>query len=433
MSDLSRRRAISAVESFLAAPRFANALAVTSIGAAVFVFLLHRLIGWGGFLGALAVLVALAAAGLVARRATLTWPGFLPISLLAFCAWLALSLVWSEYQWVTLGSVVYFGAFTLLGLFVALARDTIQIVRAFGDVMRVALGLSLVVEVIIGLLLDTRVGFLSIQGNIDELGPIQGVMGTRNQLGILALMAAITFGTELRTRSVDRGLGLGSLALAAACIVLSRSPVIFAVLVVVAAAAGALYGLRRVAKQRRTFWYLALLVAIALGGVVVWLARGRIVELFNAGGSLDYRLNIWRQMWALISAHALEGWGWVGPWRAEVQPFPAFANTDGSIPSSGLNAFLDLWFQLGLVGVVLFSSLVGLALVRSWLNAGRQRSIIHAWPALILVGLVTVSLAESTILTPFGWLIFVVCCVKAGQELSWRKAFESPLVQEPLP
>jgi hypothetical protein len=24
----------------------------------------------------------------------------------------------------------------------------------------------------------------------------------------------------------------------------------------------------------------------------------------------------------------------------------------------------------------------------------------------------------------YGWLLFVVCTVKAGQELSWRRAFE---------
>jgi hypothetical protein len=50
----------------------------------------------------------------------------------------------------------------------------------------------------------------------------------------------------------------------------------------------------------------------------------------------------------------------------------------------------------------------------------------------VLVALVTVSFAESAILTQWCWLTFVVCCVKAARELSWRRAFERPLEPEPL-
>ena len=39
-----------------------------------------------------------------------------------------------------------------------------------------------------------------------------------------------------------------------------------------------------------------------------------------------------------------------------------------------------------------------------------------------LVALILVSFAESSILVEFGWLVFVICSVKASQELSWRKA-----------
>ncbi len=83
-------------------------------------------------------------------------------------------------------------------------------------------------------------------------------------------------------------------------------------------------------------------------------------------------------------------------------------------------------FQLGIVGLVLFVGMLGLAFVRSWLLAGRRRSIIYAWPALVLVALILISLAESSILVDFGWLTFVICCVKASQELSWRNALSQP-------
>ena len=67
--------------------------------------------------------------------------------------------------------------------------------------------------------------------------------------------------------------------------------------------------------------------------------------------------------------------------------------------------------------------MAALTFVRSWLLASRQRSVVFAWPALILVVLLSTAFAESSILVEFGWLTFVVCCVKASRELSWRTAF----------
>ncbi|MFC5858922.1 hypothetical protein [Agromyces flavus] len=58
-------------------------------------------------------------------------------------------------------------------------RDTIQIVRAFGDVFRVLLAVSLALEVLSGVLLDLPIAFLGIQGDIASLGPIQGIFGSR--------------------------------------------------------------------------------------------------------------------------------------------------------------------------------------------------------------------------------------------------------------
>ncbi len=61
--------------------------------------------------------------------------------------------------------------------------------------------------------------------------------------------------------------------------------------------------------------------------------------------------------------------------------------------------------------------------MRSWLLAAKQRSAVYVWPALVLVVLLSTALVESSILYEFGWLTFVVCCVKAARELSWRRAF----------
>lgn len=76
--------------------------------------------------------------------------------------------------------------------------------------------------------------------------------------------------------------------------------------------------------------------------------------------------------------------------------------------------------------------MVGLAFIRSWLLASRQRSFIYAWPALVLPVLLVTGVAESSLLVEFGWLTFKVCPVKAARELSWRKVFASTAPTRPL-
>jgi O-antigen ligase len=422
---------LDAAVSFFSATRFAHTLATVAIAVSILAPTIRALMGWPGLIGIVVVLVAFAGLSLIARRESIDYQGILPLTLLAFLGWAVISLVWSEYQWATLAGLGYLGAFSALGIYVALMRDTIQIVRAFGDVLRVVLVASLALEVFAGLLIDSPIPFLGIQGHLHTAGPIQGLLGTRNQLGIIALIAAVTFGTELRTKSIRPGLAIGSLILAGITMVFTRSPLIGGVIVVLGVAIVALYALRRVPPAQRTVAQLALLVAVAVVALVTWGFRQRVIGLTNAGGELDFRLRLWNEMTELIRLNPLEGWGWIGQWRSGISPFQAFANGE-RVPQSGVNAYLDVWFQLGIVGIVIFVGLVGITFVRSWLLAGQKRSIVFAWPALVLVVLLSSALFESSLLVEYGWLTFVVCCVKASQNLSWRTAFARPLEQEPL-
>ena len=426
--------ALELTQAILASPQLAKALATTAIGTAVFAFPIHQLIGWPGLIGILALLVLLAVLALLAQWKEIGWSGLLPISLIAFVGWAGVSFFWSQYHWATLGGLSYLLAFTLLGIFVALARDTIQIVRTFGDVLRFTLALSLALEILSGILINRPINILGITGHIAFLGPIQGVLNTRDQLGLVCVIALITFGTELRTRSIGRGWGVASIILGSIMLLLTRAPLAFGATLVVASAAGALYLLRRASPGSRRFWQFAVLVVAAAIAVVAWIYRSPIVAAFNAGGDLTYRLTVWREVFALTQAKVLQGWGWVGAWPTTTAPFDLITGSSSRLAQSALNAYLDVWFQLGLVGFVLFLGFLGLAFTRSWLLASRRRSVVFAWPALVLVALLIGALAESSILVEFGWMTLVVCSVKASRELSWRRAFEAaaPSDEPPL-
>ncbi|GAA1226923.1 O-antigen ligase family protein [Rhodoglobus aureus] len=411
--------------AILGSARISSVLSTVAVATALCAFALRQVIGTAGLIAILLSLVVLVAASLAAQWGNIGWRALVPISLMVFTAWAWISIFWSQYQWASLAALSYLLVFTVLGIYIALVRDTIQIVRVFGDVMRFVLVVSIGLEILTGLVFDTSFKALAIAGNLGTADPIQGIFGARNQLGIIAVIALITFATELRTKSLRRGYAIGSLVLAGVVLVLSQSPLAFGTALVVLVASAALYGLRRVPSGRRRYWQFVLIGFVAAVALISWLSRMAIVASFDANGDLSYRLGVWRQLWSLGEIHRLEGWGWIGPWNADLAPFTAFGNFGGRVPGSAHNAYLDVWFQLGLVGFLIFVGLLGLAFMRSWLLASRRRSVVYAWPALVLLVLVISAFAESSLLIEFGWLTFVVCCVKAARELSWRNALDT--------
>lgn len=420
---------LTRVRNLLESAEFSAALTHTIVASQVGSLLLHELFGWAGSIAILLALAVLASLTLFVRRESIDRRSLLPISLLIFVGWAAISVSWSQYGGVSAAGAFYLLAVTLVGVYIALIRDTIQIARAFGNVLRAALGLSLGLEIFSGILIDFPLGFLRIQGNIADLGPLQGIFGTRNQLGIVALVAIVTFATELRTQSVTRRLAIGSLILAGGILALARSPIAYATLIVVVLATVALITIRRVSAERKRIWQFGLLATTIGVGAICWAARTPIIDAFSASDGLSLRLSVWRPIRILIPVHSLEGWGWTGQWWEQVAPFRYIR--DGN-QASGLNVYLDVWFQLGLVGLIAFLFMASLAFTRSWLLASRQRSFVYAWPALVLLVMLVSGLAESSLLIEFGWLTFVVCSVKASRELSWRRAFSDIRVPQRL-
>lgn len=410
------------IRHVIESPRFASSLTLVALSLAFSTHLVRSVIGWPGMLAILITLILLAGASLIARRAGIEWHGLLPISIIAFVGWSTLSIAWSAYPMWSLAGVAYQIGFAFLALYIGLVRDTIQIVRAVGDVLRVLLTLSLGLEILSGLLLDLPIVFLGIRGNIGNFGPIEGIFGSRNTLALIALIAAVTFVVELLSRSVRRGLGIGSIWLAGICLVLTRSPVIAVTALGVGLAAAALWALRRTPVENRWVLQIGLLGATLVAGLTAWFARTRIIEVLNAGSEFEVRYTLWTEMWRLVALHPLEGWGWAGYWPNGVTPYGWLDFITRRDNVSGLNAFLDVYFQTGLVGFLAFVALIGLAFLRSWLLASNKHPVLFVWPALVLVILLAFSAAESSALVEFGWLLLLICSVKAAQGLSWRRA-----------
>ncbi|MGO2658741.1 O-antigen ligase family protein [Mycetocola reblochoni] len=392
----------------------AKALTTTAVGFVFVAPLLRATVGHAVVVGGLLALLAVALVVLSASHERIDRPIRIPLTVVFVLAWMAASLLWSDYRGPTLLAVTEQITITALAVIIGLLRDLIQIIRAVGDVLRALLGVSLALELLSGLVFHVPFLALGIQGDIGDGGPIQGLFLTRNLLGFVALIALVTFAIEGVTRSVPRGRVVASILLASGMIVLSQSPVTMVMTLALAVAAGAIALIRRApaAVRPRIQWTLATVLALAT--VLSWVFRHRLVSLLDAAAEMDTRSQLWTAIARAIRIEPTTGWGWAGEWIGGRAPFVGINISVRGAHGTALNAWFDVTLQLGAVGLALVAGFALLALGRSWLLASARRTVSVVWPALILVLLWTSSLAESFILLDAGWFLLVLCAVQAS-------------------
>ena len=416
------RRYLSAWIGFSAGGRFSQALATVIVLFAFGQPTVEAVVGTAGVWAVLVTLFVLAGLSLLGQRYRIEWHGVLPLSLLAFVGYCALSVLWSEYSWVALRGLVATVCFIGLGLYLALGRDLVQVIRASGDAFRILLVVALGLDVLSGLVLDVPIPAFDIQGNIAYGGPIQGVGGTRNFMGFIAAMALVTFVVEFLTRSVTMWRAIGSTALAVIALMLVQSPITGLAMIALAVTALALWSLRHARPTTRP------VVNGVLGGVVLLMlvvgviGRHRVLAEIGAAGGTATRLDLWSQIRVFVAQFPIQGWGWVGTWPHEaVVPYVTFIDPAGHRFGSGLNAFVDAWLQIGLAGTIILGITALLAFARAWVTATTFPGVAYVWPAAVLVLLGVTSTAESYLLHGAGLMVFVAVLVIAARRRSWRR------------
>ncbi len=419
------RGARAELADILRSAEFARAYTLTVFAAMLGTHLVERLMGQVALRSVIAGLAVIGVAIIVARREEISFVRLVPTTLVLLVAWAGASIFWSSDAFTSIGRWIAFVGVAILAITIGHVRDTLQTVRAFADVARVALWVSLALEVFSGILIDTPLRIIGIQGNITQWGPLQGIFGTRNMLGIIAVLALITFLVEWRTHAVRPALSYASIGLAVVLALFSASPTVFILAASTGTATVALTIVRSVPAHRRAAvqWSLAGLVAAA--GVVLWVQRSRILDFLGATDDLAMRNGLWTLANFYVRMRPVQGWGFFGPWELSEQPFATINILLQQRHTTALNAFVDVLVQLGWVGIVLFVAFAGVAFVRSWLDASERRSVVYAWTPLTIVALGVTSLFESVALYGTGWLLLVVCAVRAGQSRSWRERLDA--------
>lgn len=413
---------------------FARVYTLIALGTALSGFAIEHIASAWTLYSMMAGLAVVGAAMLWVRRRELTLIGFAPTMLLGFVLWALVSVAWAFDRWESFTGWLELLCYAFVAVTIAQVRDTMQVVRALGDVLRALLGLSIALEVLVGILLDTSFPQLAMPGDIAFLGPIQGMFGTRNMLAFVAMIAIATFFVEWRLRAVATGVAVGSLVLAGVSAALSASPTALVLACALAVALSVLLLIRRVRPGNRLDVHRALGIGVVLLGAVAYLFRERIFETVNAATALANRSALWSEVLRWVERRAIQGWGWYGDWLDEPFPFRTVNFLMGAPHESALNAYLDVTLQLGAVGLILFGGMCALAFARGWVMASERRSSVYLWMPLMLTVILVTSLAESFTLEGPGWLLLVLCIVTAGQARSWRTLIlDRQDIPEPLP
>jgi len=391
----------------------------------------RNLLGWWGF-GVIVLVLLGGAVTLVAAKHPPLARHRVPASLLAFLVLTVASLAWSAYPAASLLGVISTLVTAVTAVTITLHRSWAHILHSLGTALAWIIGLSFLFEIWVGLIrrapllpnfVDYGTGsvpkaFYWSQGLLPQCGPLDGIVGNRNLLGMIGLLGIIVFACLLNTGSVSRRWGWGWLTAAILTVALTRSATVILCTVVVAVALGCAVWARRTDPTRRHGLYLTVgAVGVATVTAAV-LGRTALLAVLGRSDDLTGRIDIWNAVIGLAQQRPLAGWGWISYWAPWVHPFEDLAVRKGVTYLQAHNAWLDLWLQLGIIGVVAFGALVAGALWRTWFAAidraqdaaGRPLpfTALSLAPLLLLVALLGQSLAESRLLIEGNLLLLVV-------------------------
>lgn len=394
----------------------------------------RNLVGWPIFLGAATVISISYLVIVIQRRKSIAWRS-IPVWLIIFLAIAVSSAAWAYSTPNTLLTLWPLVMISISSLGITATLPWADFVRALGTTLRWVLGLSLIFELWVAIIIGHPVypEWLDTSGDkpaavyewsrnlLFEGGPIQGIVGNRNQLGFIALIALIVFCVQLADRTIWRAWGIVWIFIAMGTLALTRSAtVILALMAVGIVMVFALWTRSRSPLRRRPI-YLAATAVVLLTATAVTFARPALLGLFGKSEDLTGRLNFWANVTELAGQRPVLGWGWLSPWVPWLEPFNNLAIQKGVHYLQAHNVWLDVWLQIGVVGVVALAMLMLGLLWRSWfvgvdrpqwdLDEHRPYSASSLIPLLVTTALLAQSVAESQLVVQFGWALVVILSI----------------------
>jgi O-antigen ligase len=353
----------------------------------------------------------------------------IPWPLIALLVLMPISIIYSNYQMFSAIASFAQYATSLFALFLAAAFSWRHLLRIFSNVVRVILGASLVFEFVAAAIVRGPIApiFKNYEGDTPPASAfywtrahlfdgdrIQGIVGNSNILAFIAMIGLVVFAIDYAVSATPKWLSASSFALAAAMLLLSKSAgVAFAVAAIAVAAIVALIveGKDRDLRHRIYRWVWACAGVVS---IVVLINRAEVFTFFGKTPDMTGRSTIWKLVLGLIAERPIQGWGWISHWMPGVEPFEGLVVINKVPYYQAHNAYLDMWLQLGGIGLLLLLILVAMTFVKLWRLGVRHTNPLYLWPMLVFFGLLAQNLTESRMLLEIGWVLLVLMAVKAN-------------------
>jgi O-antigen ligase len=325
------------------------------------------------------------------------WRGKLALALV-FVA--ALSTLWSLLPSLTLARSISLLAPTALGLMLSSRFTPRELVRLVAVALSIAALLSAVVVVALpeqGIsTIDYGVAWSGVYGN-------KGGLGRAMALATTALVLVALDGG--RYRWLFWGAGAGTFMV----LLFARS----AGSLVVCLAVLLLIPLYRALRFRFTTALGLWILVVLLGAIALTLVASNLessLSLLGRDATLTGRTEIWAAVVASIIERPWLGYGYNAFWQEWSGPSAAVLSAVGWETPHSHNGVLDLWLDLGTLGIVVF--VIGfIAAVRGGVIQARYGvdGSSNLWPLVFLTFFTLINISEATVLKQHNllWVLYV--------------------------
>jgi O-antigen ligase len=307
-----------------------------------------------------------------------------------------LSFIWSVEPITTLKQIVDLIGATAFGIYLA-TRYTLK------EQINLLCWMS-VVAIALSILFAIALPKYGIMASVHE-GAVRGIYTHKNTFGRILVLGATLFLVRIFSHKSDRLIFTGFLGLAVVLLILTRSTgalgnfLIMTVLMLI-------YPILR--------WRLALMIpalfalATVCSGVLWWTMDNAETMLATVGKdpSLTGRTYFWSYLWEMIEKRFWLGYGFDSFWNGLNGPSAYIWRASRWKVPDAHNGFLELWLNLGFVGVSVFAFgycsnfLKAIAAIRTYKTPEGML------PLLYLTFMVLVNLAESSLLGGIFWVLY---------------------------
>ncbi len=309
------------------------------------------------------------------------------------------STLWSYAPLETLrGSVALLGN-TLIGIYLVTCYSR----QKFLKLLLWALGLIVVLSLGLSIFLPD-VAFHHFPGSM------RGVLSNKNHFGPLMALAVITWllysvhSTKMRFMAICFCLLSFIFLLLSQCI---TAWIIFSILLPMVI----IYYLLRHKRVKMAVPIILITLALCTFFFLITTNLNNLLELAGKNITLTGRTELWLIVWDMIQhQQPWLGFGYDAFWLGMEGPSGAVWEIISWNPPHAHNGYLDVWLQLGVVGIVIFIISFVINYFRAVLLACRQKDILQMFPLLILTFMIIHNLSESTFMVRnnFFWILYVV-------------------------